>query len=73
MALPDAQAVVEPLIAEYGYGEYEGLTPDQISTLRPGWDIWRDGCPDGESTDEVGSRADIFLGEHVATRRDRLS
>lgn len=48
LALPAARAVIEPLISEYDYGDYEGLTPDQISALTPGWDIWRDRCPGGE-------------------------
>jgi broad specificity phosphatase PhoE len=65
LALPAARAVIEPLISEYDYGDYEGLTPDQISVLRPGWDIWRDGCPGGESPGDVGSRAGKFLREHA--------
>jgi hypothetical protein len=40
---------------------YKGLPPDRISVLRPGWDIWRDGCPGGESPGDVGSRAGTFL------------
>ncbi|HVB02044.1 MAG TPA: histidine phosphatase family protein [Acidimicrobiales bacterium] len=58
---------IEPLLTEYDYGSYEGQTFEQITALRPGWDIWRDGCPDGETTDEVASRADRFLSEHVDT------
>jgi broad specificity phosphatase PhoE len=65
LAFPDTEPVVEPLLAEYDYGAYEGLTADQISTLSPGWNIWDDGCPGGESTDQVGSRADVFLRSYV--------
>ncbi len=65
LALPDSQPVVEPLIVEYNYGDYECLTAEQISLLAPGWDIWRDGCPTGESTNDVGTRADTFLREFV--------
>jgi len=56
---------VDPLVAEYHYGDYEGLTHDQIRVLAPGWDIWRDGCPHGESIGAVGMRADAFLDAHV--------
>jgi probable phosphoglycerate mutase len=65
LALPDRQFALEPLVAEYDYGDYEGLTGRQIALRAPGWDIWRDGCPGGESTDDVGTRADTFLGERV--------
>lgn len=50
---------------EYDYGHYEGLTADQIDAVQPGWNIWEDGCPGGESTDQVGSRADDFLQRYV--------
>lgn len=49
LALPEHNVIVDPLVAEYGYGEFEGLTGEQIRQLAPGWDIWRDGCPNGES------------------------
>ena len=65
LALPGTGAIVEPLVAEYDYGTYEGLTHEQISMLRPEWNIWRDGCPAGESTEAVGARADAFLRGHA--------
>ena len=65
LALPGRPITVDPLVAEYQYGDYEGLTDNQIRLLEPGWDIWRDGCPHGESTDDVGMRADAFLDAHV--------
>ncbi len=52
---------VEPLVAEYDYGDYEGVTAEQISHKAPGWDIWRDGCPGGELISDVGRRPDAFL------------
>jgi broad specificity phosphatase PhoE len=67
LAFPDRQATLEPLLAEYDYGDYEALTTEQITKQQPGWDIWRDGCPHGESTDEVGARADTFLRQAVGT------
>ncbi len=61
LALPECDLSIDPLVAEYDYGDYEGLTSEQIRRRAPGWDIWRDGCPHGESTPEVGRRADAFL------------
>jgi broad specificity phosphatase PhoE len=53
--------VIDPGLHEWDYGEYEGLTTDEIRARRPGWNLWRDGCPGGESPDEVGARADRVL------------
>ncbi|MET3808633.1 broad specificity phosphatase PhoE [Nakamurella sp. UYEF19] len=44
---------IDPLVAEFDYGDYEGLTGKQIRRRAPGWDIWHHGCPDGESTLDV--------------------
>ena len=49
--------VCEDLL-EWDYGEYEGLTSAQIQRLRPGWSLWRDGCPGGEQVSDVAARAD---------------
>ena len=45
-------------LVEWDYGEYEGLTTDQILQRRPNWDLFRDGCPGGESPQQIGERAD---------------
>jgi probable phosphoglycerate mutase len=45
-------------LVEWNYGEYEGMTPAQIQATSPGWVIFRDGCPSGETPDEVGVRVD---------------
>ncbi len=54
-------AVVEPDLVEWNYGAYEGLTPEQILELAPGWLIFRDGCPDGEAPAQVGARVDRVI------------
>jgi broad specificity phosphatase PhoE len=46
---------------EWDYGDYEGLTTPQIKDKRPDWDLWQDGCPGGESPDQVSARADRVL------------
>jgi broad specificity phosphatase PhoE len=53
-----AAADVEPDLLEWNYGTYEGRTSADIHAERPGWQLFRDGCPGGESPDQVGGRAD---------------
>ena len=48
-------------LREFEYGAYEGLTTAQIVKLDPGWELWSNGCPDGETADAVGQRCDRFL------------
>jgi broad specificity phosphatase PhoE len=43
---------------EWDYGAYEGLTTKEIREQRPGWSLWRDGVPDGETSADVGARVD---------------
>lgn len=56
---PDA--TVTPLLREYDYGDYEGVTTAEIRRERPDWQLFRDGCPGGESPDEVYARAENAL------------
>ena len=63
-------AQVRDDLAEWDYGAYEGLTTPQIWEQRPGWSLWRDGCPDGEDTAAVGARADRVIAEARATEGD---
>jgi len=55
------QASIDPDLVEWNYGSYEGLTPAAIRVQRPGWLVFRDGCPDGESPAEVGERVDRVI------------
>jgi broad specificity phosphatase PhoE len=50
-------------LLEWDYGDYEGITTAQIREERPGWYLWRDGCPGGEAAAEVGRRVDRVIGE----------
>jgi probable phosphoglycerate mutase len=49
------------LLIEFKYGDYEGTTTKEIREKRPDWNLWRDGCPGGETPDDVGRRADELL------------
>jgi len=67
---PDA--VIDRDLIEWDYGDYEGLTPKQIHALSPRWMLFSDGCPGGESPEQVGTRVDRVIsrvrdqGGHVA-------
>jgi probable phosphoglycerate mutase len=57
---------VTPLLKEFDYGQYEGLTSLQIRDRNPDWDLYRDGCPGGETPAQVYERARGFLDLAVA-------
>jgi probable phosphoglycerate mutase len=62
---------VSPVLAEWDYGDYEGLTTPEIRTTLPDWTVWAYGCPNGESVDAVTVRADraVSLGlSHMESR-----
>jgi broad specificity phosphatase PhoE len=62
---------VTPLLAEWDYGDYEGLTTPQIRETVPDWLVWTHGCPGGESVEQVSDRADAAVAlalEHMETR-----
>ncbi len=48
-------------LCEWDYGDYEGITTAEIQVERPDWDLWSDGCPGGESPEQVGARVDRVL------------
>lgn len=54
-------------LLEWDYGDYEGRTSADIRRDRPGWLLWRDGCPNGESAADVGTRADRIVAELLDT------
>jgi broad specificity phosphatase PhoE len=60
-------AEVRDELREWDYGAYEGRTTAEIRRERPGWTLWRDGVPDGETAPDVGARADALLAEVAAT------
>ena len=62
------QAATDPDLAEWNYGAYEGLTPKQIRSRRPDWLIFRDGCPGGETPEQVGTRVDRVIARVRAVR-----
>ncbi|KAK0753612.1 histidine phosphatase superfamily [Schizothecium vesticola] len=63
----EAEVEVTEDIREWDYGDYEGITSKRIRELRkeqgldPGWDIWRDGCPGGESPEDINNRLDRLI------------
>lgn len=61
---------VTPLLEEFHYGRYEGLTSAQIHETNPDWDVYRDGCPDGESPAQVYARAQRFIDLATDGRQD---
>jgi probable phosphoglycerate mutase len=58
-------------LMEVDYGAYEGRTTAEIQRARPGWDLWRDGCPDGETIAQAALRADRALARARTLRPGR--
>ena len=54
-------AEIEPDLAEWDYGDYEGQRATEIRKVRPDWNVFRDGCPRGESSAQVSKRADRLI------------
>jgi probable phosphoglycerate mutase len=67
------QAQVCPDLGEWDYGDYEGRTTEDIQAERPGWSLWRDGVPGGETAEEVTARADRVIATVRACRGDVLA
>lgn len=65
-------AVVDPDLVEWDYGDYEGLKTVAIRSQRPNWDLFRAGCPGGETAEMIGARVDRVVGRLRAARGDVL-
>ncbi|KJY43534.1 histidine phosphatase [Streptomyces sp. NRRL B-1568] len=59
-------------LMEFDYGAYEGMTPAEIKAGRPGWLIWRDGVPEGETLAQLTARADEVVEWARSADRDVL-
>jgi broad specificity phosphatase PhoE len=64
------EAVVDEDLSEWNYGRYEGLTTEEIYAKHPHWDLFTDGCPDGESPAEVSDRVDRVIRRVRTTEGD---
>ena len=62
---------VSPLVAEWDYGDYEGLTTSEIRQTVPDWLVWTHGCPGGESPQQVSDRADRAITYALAHMESR--
>ena len=67
-----AVADVDPDLVEWNYGEYEGLKSSEVQVTRPDWQLFRDGCPGGESPAQVAARADRVIRRARAIAGDVL-
>jgi broad specificity phosphatase PhoE len=64
------KAIIDRDLMEWNYGEYEGLTSEQIEEMVPGWLLFRDGCPGGETPEQVGARVDRVITRSRAVDGD---
>ncbi len=62
LAMPGAFVETDDDLMEWDYGAYEGRRTSDIELERPGWRLFRDGCPGGETLDSMGARADRVIG-----------
>jgi len=67
-----AVAEVDPDLMEWNYGDYEGLMSADVRKTRPDWQLFRDGCPGGESPAQVAERADRVVGRARQLQGDVL-
>jgi probable phosphoglycerate mutase len=65
-------AEIDPDLVEWDYGQYEGRRTVEIHAERPDWQLFRDGCPGGESPDQVGARADRVIARVRGVEGDVL-
>ena len=62
------RAEIDRDLMEWNYGEYEGLTPNQIQAKARGWMLFNDGCPGGESPEQIGARVDRVIARVRAVK-----
>lgn len=67
-----ADAELDEDLTEWAYGDYEGVTTDQIRETVPGWTVWDGPCPGGESAEEVGQRLDRVVARLAAAEGPSL-
>jgi probable phosphoglycerate mutase len=65
-----AQAVVDENLREWDYGDFEGRSTPDIQKDCPGWNLWKDGVPNGETVEEVAARARAVINRATATSGD---
>ena len=70
IAAPAGPLVLDEDLMEWDYGRYEGLTTAEIRLREPGWTIWRDGVPGGETIGEVAMRARRVIGRAASAGGD---
>ncbi|MGA3018335.1 MAG: histidine phosphatase family protein [Bryobacteraceae bacterium] len=63
-------AHADPNLCEWDYGDYEGRATPDIQKERPGWSLWRDGVPNGETIEQVAARAEAVLARAMAADGD---
>ena len=63
---------ITPDLSEWDYGDYEGLTSPEIREQDPGWSLWSDGCPGGESPADVSARVDRLIADAAGSGGDVL-
>lgn len=63
---------VNEALLEFDYGEFEGLTTEQIWQTHPAWELFRDGCPGGETPEQMAKRVDALLDELRELRGNTL-
>ncbi|HKW33224.1 MAG TPA: histidine phosphatase family protein [Candidatus Acidoferrum sp.] len=67
-----SEAEIDPDLVEWNYGQYEGRRGEDIRAERPGWNLFRDGCPGGETPAEASARADRVVNRVRAIQEDVL-
>jgi broad specificity phosphatase PhoE len=65
-------AEIDQDLVEWNYGDFEGVTTADIRKQRPDWQLFRDGCPGGETVAQIGARADRVIGRLRSLNADAM-